>query len=81
MEDKIYTILYGGMGCLWYVKRDSSSSEPKAFFMHGDSWGQYGTSDVPELTKFLHGYTKVRESEELIKYNDSLKKAIGVKII
>ena len=50
-----------GMGCMMYVKRDDFKSKPEYFFMHSDSWGQYGveTDDRPKLAKFLEGYKKI----------------------
>ena len=56
----IYCILDAGMGCQWYICRNTTD-QYKTFFMHGDNWGQYGpsTDDTAELTKFLEGYEEV----------------------
>jgi hypothetical protein len=55
---KIYCMVYAGMACNWYVKRDSVYGPISAFFMHGDSWGQYGPrcDDRPKLNAFCSGY-------------------------
>jgi len=57
-EHKIYTKLYGGMGCIWYARRTNNFDKIELFFMHSDNWGQYGpeTDDRPKLEKFLEGY-------------------------
>jgi hypothetical protein len=57
-EHKVYTKVYGGMGCTWYAKRANNWEPIKLFFMHGDNWGQYGesTDHRPRLEKFLEGY-------------------------
>jgi hypothetical protein len=54
----VFADVYAGMGCQWFVKRDSPHSPIKAFFMHSDSWGQYGpqSNDQPKLVEFLNGY-------------------------
>ena len=60
-EHKVYTIVYGGMGCTWYVRRANVHSKMELFFMHSDNWGQYGptTDDRPKLDKFIEGYRQV----------------------
>jgi len=51
-----YIITYGGMGSTWYVRNNKTKIE--YFFMHSDSWGQYGenSSDIPRLNYFIKGY-------------------------
>jgi hypothetical protein len=58
IDGKIYFIVQVGMGCCYYVKRDSKNSPCSAYFMHSDNWGQYGpaTDDQPKLNKFITGY-------------------------
>jgi Zinc finger, C3HC4 type (RING finger) len=54
-----------GMGCQSFAKRDDINEPIRAFFMHGDSWGQYGpgTSDVESLNDFVNGeYTLIKNS-------------------
>jgi len=54
-----FCIIPTGQGCCWYVKYSEEGHE--TFFMHGDSWGQYGedTSDVPLMEAFIAGYEEV----------------------
>jgi len=59
--NKIYTILYAGMGCSMYVRRDNYDSDAvglKGFFMHTDAWGQYGVAsdDTRKVEMFIDGY-------------------------
>jgi hypothetical protein len=58
-RNRVYTKVYAGQGCIWYVKR--VNDQLRVFFMHGDSWGQYGenTSDVPRMEAFLQGMTEI----------------------
>lgn len=58
---KVYSVCYGGMGCSLYVKRSSPTSPLYGYFMHSDSWGQYGpgSDDSPTLELFLKGFVKV----------------------
>lgn len=60
-EGKIFTNVYAGMGCVWYMKRNYENGEIYGYFMHSDSWGQYGPNcdDTPGLYRFLNGYTKI----------------------
>jgi hypothetical protein len=60
-EKKIYTIVYAGMGCMWYAKRDNNWKKIKLFFIHNDNWGQYGpeTDNSPLLEQFINGYRLV----------------------
>lgn len=57
-----YLIKSAGMGCIWFVRNNNRRIE--YFFMHSDSWGQYGedTNNVPRLNCFLHGY-KLQQSD------------------
>ena len=59
--DKICVTVGAGMGCTWYFKRDSVDDDILSFFMHGDSWGQYGvtTDERPNLELFLNGYNEI----------------------
>jgi len=65
---KCYTSLYGGMGCMWYAKRDYYDGAISLFFMHSDSWGQYGknSDDRPKLEAFISGYTQVPNDGNII---------------
>jgi hypothetical protein len=60
-EKKIYTIVYAGMGCVWYAKRDNNWEKIELLFMHSDDWGQYGpeSDNRPILEKFIEGYSLV----------------------
>jgi len=56
-RDQIYK-KYVGMGCFLYFKITTNcryTDDIYTFFMHSDSWGQYGeeTSDVPRLDRFI----------------------------
>jgi hypothetical protein len=57
---KIFFCSYAGMGCYLFVKRNDLNSDIEIFFMHSDSWGQYGISDVSELNEFVDGYELVK---------------------
>lgn len=48
-----------GMGCFEYFRQRNDVCE--SFFMHSDSYGQYGedTSDLPQLMAFLYGFKKL----------------------
>ena len=59
------------MGCSLYAKQDGrghnahTARQPiYVFFMHSDSWGQYGTSDVPKLARFIPSYYETAEDLE-----------------
>jgi hypothetical protein len=58
-RNRVYTRVYAGQGCIWFVKR--VNGRLRTFFMHGDSWGQYGpdTSDVPRMEAFIAGMTHI----------------------
>ena len=51
-----YVHQYGGLGCSEYIRRNKETANLEYFFMHSDSWGQYGkeTSDIPALNAFLY---------------------------
>jgi hypothetical protein len=59
---KIFFCSYAGMGCHLFVKRNDINSDIEIFFMHSDSWGQYGQSDVPELNAFINGYELLKNT-------------------
>lgn len=58
---KIYIVVPGGQGHMVMIRRNGLGRRARGFFMHSDSWGQYGkeTSDQPQMKKFLNGYVKV----------------------
>lgn len=59
--EMVYTTSYAGMGCQMYLRRTRKDSPIEGFFMHNDSWGQYGpqTDDRPKLNAFKYGYRMV----------------------
>ena len=63
---KVYTHDYGGMGCLLYYKRDDVGQKLTSFFMHSDTWGQYGPdADCrPKLFRFLHGHREIKNEHK-----------------
>lgn len=63
-RDRVYTKVYAGQGCMWFVKR--VNGRLRTFFMHGDSWGQYGeeTSDVPRMEAFIAGMRHIPDVNE-----------------
>ena len=62
---KIYTTVYVGQGCEWYVKRNDIYAPIQSLFMHGDSWGQYGpqSDDRGKLNAFCTGYVNVADGK------------------
>jgi len=60
-EGKIFTKIYCGQGCDWYVKRTGVNNPIQLYFMHGDSWGQIcpQSDDRPKLNKFCTGFVDV----------------------
>ena len=56
-----YTVLDAGMGCQLYIRKNSDTHQLEQFFMHSDSWGQYGieSDDTPYLEEFIENYIKV----------------------
>jgi hypothetical protein len=60
-DGKIFTKIYCGQGCDWYAKRKGRNNPIQLYFMHGDSWGQFGPQcdDRPKLNKFCQGFTDV----------------------
>jgi len=67
-DGKIYTNIYVGQGCEWYVKRNFKSGLIQVFFMHGDSWGQYGsnTDDRQKLNSFCSGYRNIKDGQMFV---------------
>ncbi|VVU94614.1 hypothetical protein CPAV1605_339 [seawater metagenome] len=61
LPGKIYCKIYAGMGCCWYIRR-SNNQEIEGFFMHSDSWGQYGpnTDDSLKLEEFYLSYYDIK---------------------
>ena len=61
IDGKIYTSAYGGMGCIYYLRRDSKHSQLQGFFLHSDMQGQYGSGPKydhsPYVELFTEGYT------------------------
>lgn len=57
-NSKIYLKEYGGMGCIWYIRRKNLDSPLEAFFLHSDNQGQYGeeTSHIPLMGEFIREY-------------------------
>jgi len=58
IDDKIFIVVYVGMGCNTYIRRKNKNEPFELFFMHADSWGQYGinTDDRPYLELFIEDY-------------------------
>jgi len=58
IDGKVYFRTYGGMGCQLYLRRLSKIDNFEIFFMHGDSWGQYGleTDERHFLKLFIEDY-------------------------
>ena len=68
VDGKIYMLLYTGMGCMYYAKRNYIGDKISLFFMHSDAWGQYGyeSSDIPKLKEFLNGYKPLNKASDII---------------
>jgi len=66
-EERVFTAFYAGMGCQMYMRKNHKESEIEAFFMHSDSWGQYGhgTSEVHKLNAFKYGYRQLYQPPSL----------------
>lgn len=64
-EDKVILCSHAGMGCHWFLKRESINSDVEIFFMHGDNWGQYSfdSSDVGRLNEFVSDCNIIYPSE------------------
>lgn len=67
-DRELWHVFGMGMGCSLYAKQDGrrhnvhTERQPiYVFFMHSDSWGQYGTSDVPKLAQFIPSYYEAAE--------------------
>ena len=57
-----YKKVYGGMGCIWFVRSiDGNDENNQYLFMHSDNWGQYGeeTSHLPRYKAFIYKYNLV----------------------
>lgn len=55
-ESKLYCIVYAGMGCSLYIRRDFTDGVLLGFFLHSDCQGQYGINHIPFANKFVEGY-------------------------
>lgn len=55
-DGKIYTMEYGGMGCMWYIRRDFKDGSLLAAFLHSDCQGQYGVNHIPYINNFIEDY-------------------------
>ena len=51
--DNFYIKLYAGMGCILFIRK--KEGDVLSFFMHSDSWGQYGSQndDRPIMNRFI----------------------------
>ena len=58
-QGKIFLCSYAGMGCHLFIRRNDINAEIEVFFMHSDSWGQYGFTEVGDLNNFVDGYEPV----------------------
>jgi hypothetical protein len=52
-----------GMGCLLFIRRHDVNADIEMFFMHSDSWGQYGYSEVGELNNFVEDYEPIYNNQ------------------
>ena len=65
-DGKIYVAIAESLGCMNYYRRDNVHDTFQHFFMHSDSWGQYGnTKELDNLKNFIGGYTPLREVDKL----------------
>ena len=55
-----YTIVYGGMGSIWYIRR-THTGDKQYLIMCTDDWGQYGKeiSRLPIYKQFVFGYKEL----------------------
>uniref|UniRef100_A0A6C0IXM2 RING-type domain-containing protein n=1 Tax=viral metagenome TaxID=1070528 RepID=A0A6C0IXM2_9ZZZZ len=53
-----YCKIVAGMGCILFVRKNINTNKFEGFFMHNDSWGQYGpkTDERPFLNDFIKNY-------------------------
>jgi hypothetical protein len=67
-DGRCHVKMVGGMGCTWYARRNYPEGNISLFFMHSDSWGQYGagSDDRPALEAFLRGYREI-ETHVMVK--------------
>lgn len=65
---KVFVEIYAGMGCQWFIKRDSPFANLSIFFMHSDCWGQYGIQcdDRAKLVQFLSGYIHAKTKKPFV---------------
>jgi hypothetical protein len=68
--DNRYIKVYAGMGCCIFVRKVGGVYS--TFFMHQDSWGQYGpgTDETPALDRFLSGCTEIVVPQGLSVHED-----------
>jgi hypothetical protein len=54
-----YSKVHDKWGSIIFLRRSKAGNPLEIFFMHHDSWGQYGKEldDRPQLCAFLDGYT------------------------
>lgn len=60
-QGKIFTKINAGMGCLWFFKRENNDQKIKGFFLHSDSYGQYGENHIPYVNHFTFGYKFIKQ--------------------
>lgn len=55
-NQRYYVRVYAGMGCEWFLRNNNGNLE--GFFMHTDSWGQYGIQcdERPFIKLFTEDY-------------------------
>ena len=60
-DGKCYVEMAGCMGDTWYARRNYPGGYISLFFIHSDSWGQYGTgsADRSALDTFRRGYREI----------------------
>ena len=56
-DGKIYIIVYAGMGCCWYVRRDGIGEIVEYRFVHSDDG--YSAETTNAHNKFIEGYTLI----------------------
>jgi len=58
-KGKIYVEILGGMGSAHFARRQDVDKSIELFTLHSDDYGQYGTTYLNKLDKFIAGYTKI----------------------
>ena len=58
-DNKVYTEIPGGMGCIWFLRRDFKEGNILGAFLHSDCQGQYGIDHIPYINSFIRGYTRI----------------------